>query len=105
MSARTPKQFSAYLVVWSDEPSMPTGGVLIDKGALLERDWNVINFETGKTTSAVGRRLARLCPDCRTQHRVVGVLGHDGDCGSEQVRREAQQEIAHAKKVAKEAPA
>ena len=93
-----PKQFSAYLVTWSDEPSMAVGAVLIDKGSLLERDWTVINWETDVTTAAVGRRLSRLCPECRIAHMMVGVLGHDGECGSDDVRSEAQQVLADAKK-------
>jgi hypothetical protein len=80
---------------------MPVDAVLIDKGALLERDWNVHDFNTGKDTGATGVRLARLCPECRTEHRMVGILGHDGECGTEPVKSEARQEIAHAKKKAK----
>lgn len=100
MSARRskPKQFSAYLIAWSDQPAMPVGAVVVDKGARLERDWEFINFETDVLTCAGGRRIARLCPDCRHDHEMVGMLGHDGDCGSEEVRTEAQQELAHAKK-------
>ena len=98
---KTPAEFSAYLITHSDEPSMPVDAVLIDKGKLLERDWNVMNFASGETTSACGVRLLRLCPDCRTQHKAVGSLGHEGECGSEAVREEACQEIAHAKKQVK----
>jgi hypothetical protein len=98
--AKTPKQFSAYLVTWSDEPSIKAGAILIDKGARLECDWNVIDFNTGKTTSAAGVRLSRLCPECRVEHKRVGILGHDGDCGSEAAREEAQQVLADAKKRA-----
>lgn len=92
------KQCSAYLVTWSDEPSMAVGAVLIDSGNRLDRDWNVMNFKTGVETSAFGRRLSRLCPDCRHQHKKVGILGHDGDCGSDDVKQEGQQVLADAKK-------
>lgn len=101
MSKRTtPKQFSAYVVTWSDEPAMRPGAVLIDKGALLQRDWNVMNFETGKETGATGLRLARVCPDCRVEHSMVGILGHDGECGAAEVKEEARQVLADAKKRA-----
>ena len=96
--SKTPKQFSAYVVTWSTVPEMPVGGVLVDKGALLQRDWNLINFETGVETGATGRRIARVCPDCRVKFSMVGMLGHDGDCGSDEVRSEAQAELKHAKK-------
>lgn len=96
MSRKTPARFSAYLVTWSDEPSIPVGKILVDKGNRLEADWNVIDFKTEKTTRAVGRRIACLCPDCRVRHGMVGILGHDGDCGSDEVRAEAQGEIKHA---------
>lgn len=95
-----PAEFSAYLVTWSDEPSMPVGNVLIDKGKRLEAEWNVHDFKTGEFTGATGVRLVRLCPDCRNEHSIVGSLGHDGNCGSDEVREEARQEIAHAKKRA-----
>lgn len=99
MSRRgTPKQFSAYVVTWSDAEGIEVGKVLIDKGALLERDWHWINFETDAETSAIGRRLARLCPECKADHRMVGILGHDGECGTDDVRSEGQQVIADAKK-------
>lgn len=94
----TPKAFSAYLVTWSDESSMPVGSVLIDKGTQIDRDWNVMNFETGVETGARGRRLARLCPDCRVNHSKIGILGHDGECGSDEVKDEARQELKHAEK-------
>lgn len=95
---KIPKQFSAYLVIASDEPAMPVGATLIDKGALVQRDWNTMNFETGEETFAVGQRLARLCPECRVAHSMVGILGHDGDCGSEDVRSEGRQVLADSKK-------
>ena len=98
MSRRTPKTFSAYLVTWSDEPSMAVGSILIDKGTLLERDWNVVGFDDGKFTSAAGRRLSRLCTKCRLEHKKVGILGHDGECGSDDVKEEARQVLADAKK-------
>lgn len=94
----TPKQFSAYLVTSSDEPSMAVGSVLIDKGALVVRDWHLMDFETGKETGAVGERLARLCAECRVEHKRVGILGHDGECGSDLVKEEARQVLADAKK-------
>lgn len=94
----TPKQFSAYVVTASDEPSMPVDSVLVDKGVDLVREWNVMNFETGVETGAVGQRLTRVCPDCRVQHGKIGVLGHDGECGSDDVKEEARQVIAHAMK-------
>lgn len=94
----TPKQFSAYVVISSDEPSMPVGATLIDKGTLIYRDWNVMDFETGEETGATGQRLARLCPECRVTHKTIGVLGHDGECGSNDVKAEAQGELKHAKK-------
>lgn len=94
----TPKQFSAYLVTWSDQSSMPVGEILIDKGSQLQRDWNVVDFKTGIESGAVGRRLARLCPDCRVKHGMVGILGHDGDCGTADVKSEAQGELKHARK-------
>lgn len=101
---KTPKQFSAYIVTSSTVDSMPVGVVLIDKGSELVREWNVMNFETGVETGAVGQRLARVCPDCRTKHSKVGILGHHGECGSDAVRTEAQQELAHAKKQATPEP-
>lgn len=96
--SKTPKQFSAYVITWSDQPSIEVGKVLIDKGAQLERDWHWINFETDAETSAVGRRLTRLCPECKVDHSMVGILGHDGECGTEDVRSEGQQVIADARK-------
>lgn len=96
----TPKQFSAYVVTASDIETIPVDSILIDKGALVVRDWNVIDFETGVETAAVGERLARLCPECRVTHGKVGILGHDGECGSDAVKEEARQELAHAKKLA-----
>lgn len=97
---KQPREFSAYLVTASDIEQMPVGAVLIDKGTLLVRDWHLMNFETGEQSSAVGQRLSRLCPECRTQHSKVGILGHDGECGTEPVREEAQQVLADAKKRA-----
>lgn len=94
----TPKAFSAYLVTSSWVDAMPVGAVLIDKGRLLDRDWTTMNFKTGEASSAVGKRLARVCPDCYVAHRRVGILGHDGDCGTDEVRDEAQQVLADAKK-------
>lgn len=99
MSSRsTPKQFSAYVVTWSDVEGIEVGKVLIDKGAQLERVWNWMNFDSGAETSAVGQRLARLCPECKVDHSRVGILGHDGECGSEDAKTEAQQVLADAKK-------
>ncbi len=95
---KTPAAFSAYVITWSDEPAMPVSETVIDKGSRLERDWTVMNFETGKETGAVGRRLARLCPECRVIHGRAGILGHDGDCGSDEARDEAMQVLADAKK-------
>lgn len=94
----TPKEFSAYLVTSSTVEQMPVGATLIDRGALLVRDWTMMNFTTGEETGAVGKRLARVCPDCRTKHNRVGILGHDGECGTDEVRDEAQQVLADAKK-------
>lgn len=94
----TPKQFSAYIITHSDVPEIEVGEVLIDKGAQLDRVWNWINFDTGVETSATGRRLTRLCPECRVDHSIVGALGHDGECGSDEVRDEGRQVIADAKK-------
>jgi hypothetical protein len=93
-----PKQFSAYIIVSSDDPSMPVDSILIEKGALVVRDWTVMDFTTGESTGAVGQRIARLCPDCRVQHKSVGILGHDGDCGSEAAKSEGVAELRHAKK-------
>lgn len=93
-----PKQFSAYLVTWSEVDSMPVGGVIIDKGNRLDADWNFIEFATGIETGAVGRRLSRLCVECRIDHKRVGILGHDGPCGSDEVVTEAQQVLKDAKK-------
>lgn len=90
--------FSAYLVTWSDEAAMPVGVTLIDKGSRLEADWNLMDFKTGKQTSAVGRRLARLCPECRINFKQIGILGHDGDCGLDAVKDEAGQVIRDAAK-------
>lgn len=99
---KTPKQFSVYVVTWSDVAEIDAGKILIDKGAQLERVWNWINFETGVETAAVGRRLARLCPECRVDHSRVGILGHDGECGSDDVKEEAQQVLADAKRRIKD---
>jgi len=93
-----PRQFSAYLVISSDEPSMPVGATLIDKGSRIYADWNVMDFTTGKETGAVGRRMSRLCRECRLDHKRVGILGHEGECGSEDVVAEARQELADAQK-------
>lgn len=98
MTTKAPKMFSAYVVTWSDEPKMPVGSVLIDKGNRHDAEWNIHDFKTDKSTGAVGRRLTRLCPECRVDHKRVGVLGHDGECGSDEVKEEARQVIADAKK-------
>lgn len=98
MNARAPKAFSAYVITWSDATGIEVGKVLIDKGVRLECIWNWINWETGVETSAVGRRLTRLCPECKVSHSMVGILGHDGECGGDDVRIEGQQVIADAKK-------
>ena len=93
-----PKTHSAYLVTASDEPTIKVGAILLDKGNRLHAEWNVVNFETGVETGAVGRRLSRICADCRVDHRAVGILGHDGECGSQEVKDEARQVLADAKK-------
>lgn len=92
------KTSSAYLVTWSDQPAMPVGKILIDKGILLERTWTVMNFETGVETSAVGVRLARLCHTCRTKHSRIGLADHAGDCGSDEVKDQASAHLASEKR-------
>lgn len=94
----TPKQFSAYLITASDIEQMPVGATIIDKGSVLLNEWNMINLKTGKDSHAVGHRLSRLCVDCRVTHKRVGILGHDGECGSEPVVEEAKQVLTDAKK-------
>ena len=96
-----PAEFSAYLVTDSDNQSMPVGAVLIDKGKRLRMDWNTINFKTGDETFTTGVRIARLCAVCRLQHKVVGMLGHDGECGSEEVRTQVQEAFVAARKYAR----
>lgn len=98
------KQFSAYTVVTSDEPSMPVGATLIDKGSVIYRHWNVTDFATGKNTGAVGQRLSRLCVECRLDHKTIGILGHDGECGSEDVKTEAGQVLKDAAKRTEATP-
>lgn len=89
---------SAYLVTWSDEPAMPVGNILIDKGILLERTWDVLNFKTGKSTSAVGVRLARLCATCRNKHSRIGLADHAGEHGSDEVKQQASDFLAAEKR-------
>ena len=94
----TPKQHSAYLIVSSDEPAMAVGSIVLDKGAMLVRDWTLMDFTTEQETGAVGQRLARVCADCRVKHNIVGILGHDGECGSADVKAEGLAELRDAKK-------
>lgn len=81
--SRTPKTFSAYRVTASTEPAMPVGSVLIDKGVRLERDWTVMDFETGAQTWAVAERVGRLCATCRVKFKRATPLDHDGECSPE----------------------
>lgn len=98
MARKAPAQFSAYLVVASDVAEMPVGATLIDKGNRLIAEWNLMNFDTGEQTSAIGERLSRLCVTCRIEFKRVGILGHDGDCGTDPVNDEAKQVLRDAAK-------
>lgn len=86
MSRRAPKAFSAYRIVYSNDPGVKVGQVLIDRDVLLHRDWRAINFETGAETSFGGPRVARLCVTCHAEHRKAANLGHDGPCGPDAPR-------------------
>lgn len=95
---RRAKRYSAYLVTSSEVEGISVGDVLIDKGNRLDQVWEFLSEATGKTTSAFGVRVANLCPDCRNDHRSVGLLGHDGTCGDAVTKDEASAWIKHETK-------
>lgn len=81
MSARTPANFSLYRITSSNAVGIDVGQLLIDKGKLLTRVWDFIDMKTGESTGAVGKRVGRLCVECRVKHRKAAPLGHEGEHG------------------------
>lgn len=77
------KRYSAYEVTHSDQKEIPVGKVLIDTGWDLIRVWEFVDFADPEfSTHAVqGKRVARLCPTCVSEHDRPAGLNHEGAHG------------------------